>query len=136
MEETTYKLEDFQKYEYTWRHNGRSLEDPTRFIKLEDAIATTDAPVFLPQVIENIVKEAAEPLLVGASLLRRVEWKYGRVVTMPAVGAMTAFDIAEGEEYPDTGLNLKNTRTNFFKEASEKSDKILDITEKNSKSLS
>ena len=60
----------------------------------------------MPKVISNIVKEAAEPLLVGTSLLQRINYSYGQTITFPAVGAMVAADIAEGQEYPERSLQM------------------------------
>lgn len=102
MDKTEFKIEDFQKYEYTWRNAGRDFDDPQRFHKIQDAISTSDAPVFLPKVITNQIKEAAEPLLVGASLLQRIQYTYGQVITLPAAGALDGnFEVAEGQEYPE-----------------------------------
>jgi hypothetical protein len=94
-----FKIEDIKKYEWMWRHNGQ-LPDGER-MSLRDAISTMNAPMLLPKVIQNIVKEAAEPLLVGASLLNRINYHYGQTITIGATGALTAADIAEGMEYPE-----------------------------------
>lgn len=100
-QEKTFNLQDYTNYSYMWNHRGRDLADPAKTIEVKDALSTMDAPLFLPKVIENIVKEAAEPLLVGTQLLQRVEYKYGQVITFPAVGGAVAADIAEGQEYPE-----------------------------------
>jgi hypothetical protein len=97
-----FNIQDFRKYEFIWRNSGKDFEDPEKKHTIQDAIATSDAPVFLPKVVENVVKEAAEPLLVGTSLLQRVQFTYGQTITFPAVGALDAvFEIAEGQEYPE-----------------------------------
>jgi hypothetical protein len=96
------QIEDFDQYEWMWR-TGR---DPNSGDKVEvtDALATTNAPVFLPKVISNVVKEAVEPLLVGTSLLQRINYSYAPQITFPAMGALTAADINEGQEYPEREL--------------------------------
>jgi len=94
-----FKVEDVKKYEWMWRNNG-SLPDGER-MSITDAISTMNAPVFLPKVIQNIVKEAAEPLLIGTSLLNRINYHYGQTITIGATGALTASDIAEGMEFPE-----------------------------------
>lgn len=73
-------------------------------VSLKDALAVPDAPLLFPKVIQNIVKEAAEPWLVGTSLLTRINYSYGQTITFPAVGAMYAADIAEMQEYPEAHL--------------------------------
>jgi hypothetical protein len=101
-EKTEFSIQDFRKYEYVWRNNGKDFDDPEKVHEIQDAISTSDAPVFLPRVVENVVKEAAEPLLVGTSLLQRIQYNYGQTITFPAVGALDGvFDIAEGQEYPE-----------------------------------
>jgi hypothetical protein len=94
-----FKIEDIKKYEWMWRHNGQ-LPDGER-MSLKDAISTMTAPMLLPKVIQNIVKEAAEPLLIGTSLLNRINYHFGQTITIGATGALTAADIAEGMEYPE-----------------------------------
>lgn len=99
-----FNLEDVKKYEYLWKNNG-TFEDGTS-MELKDALAVPNAPMLMPKVISNIVKEAMEPLLVGAALLNRINYSYGQVITFPAVGALTAADIPEGGEYPERSLQM------------------------------
>lgn len=96
------ELKDAAEFRWMWDHNGQ-LPSGDR-MELQDALATTNAPSLMPKVISNIVKEAAEPLLVGTSLLQRINYQYGQQITFPAVGAMVAADIAEGQEYPERSL--------------------------------
>jgi hypothetical protein len=91
-------------FEYLWK-NGGKLEDGTK-VKIQDALAVPNAPILMPKVISNIVKEAQEPMLVGTSLLQRINYSYGQTITFPAVGALVAADIAEGEEYPERSLQM------------------------------
>lgn len=106
-----FKIEDLRSYQFVWKNNGMH---PTEFdeatgvparVPVKDAIATPNAGMWLPKVIQNIVKEAAEPLLVGTSLLTRIEHQFGTTVTFPAVGALVAADLAEGQSYPEQQLS-------------------------------
>lgn len=90
--------------ECIWRNNGRDLSGKQH--KIQDALSTSDAPLLLPKVISNIVKEEQEPLLVGTSLLQRINYSAGRSITFPAVGGLVAEDIPEGGEYPERTLNM------------------------------
>jgi len=94
-----------QELRYLWDNAGAipGLHEP---IELRDVLATTSAPVFFPRVIENIVREAVEPLLVATNLLTPIKYSYGTTLTFPAMGALTAADIAEGQEYPETGPSI------------------------------
>lgn len=98
------EIKDAGQFEYLWKNNG-NLQTGDR-VKLEDALSVPNAPMLMPKVISNIVKEAAEPLLVGTSLLQRINYSYGQTITFPAVGAMVAADIAEGQEYPERSLQM------------------------------
>ena len=69
-------------------------------LHLEDTIATPDISPWLPQVIQRNVLEAAEPLLVLTQLFERMGYEAGQIVEFPAVGAVHAQDISEGEHYP------------------------------------
>jgi len=95
-----------EQFEYIWKNNGQFGPSKDDRIQLKDALATTNAPLLFPKVISNIVKEAAEPLLVGTSLLQRINYSYGQTISFPAVGALAAADIAEGQEYPEVQLQM------------------------------
>lgn len=97
------EIKDAKQFEYLWKNNGK-LGDGQ--ITLQDALSVPNAPMLMPKVISNIVKEAQEPLLVGTSLLQRINYSYGQTITFPAVGALVAADIAEGQEYPERSLQM------------------------------
>lgn len=103
MDETI-KLKDIADLEWLWKSNGVDKEGKQR--SLSDALQVTNAPLLFPKVISNIVKEAVEPLLVGTSLLQRINYSYGQTITFPAVGVMHAADIADGQEYPERSLTM------------------------------
>lgn len=102
MEEIT--LKDVANFEWLWKSNGTTAEGEK--MTLTDALSVPNAPLLFPKVISNIVKEAVEPLLVGTSLLQRINYSYGQTITFPAVGVMHAADIAEGQEYPERSLAM------------------------------
>jgi hypothetical protein len=97
------QIKDAAEFKWIWDHNGQmpGQDEPLEF---KDALSVPNAPLLFRKVISNIVREAQEPLLVGASLLQRINYSYGQTITFPAVGAMTAADIAEGQEYPERSL--------------------------------
>ena len=100
------EFNDLTTYEFVWRNNGQMLDGDNTRVEMKDAISVPNAAMFLPKVVSNIVKEAAEPLLVGTSLLQRIEYHAGQTITFPAVGALVAADIAEGQEYPERQLQM------------------------------
>jgi len=104
-------FKDLREYRFVWNNLGfhpterDSNGSPVR-VPVKDAIATPNAALWLPKVIQHVVKEAQEPYLVGTQLLDRVQHEYGVTVTFPAVGALIAEDLAEGQEYPEQVLSM------------------------------
>jgi hypothetical protein len=86
------------------------LDDNAKKLKtqgLQDAIETTSASLLIPRVITRIVREAAEPILVGTSLMRRINFSAGETITFPAAGGgMWAEDIPPGGEYPEQSMEF------------------------------
>jgi hypothetical protein len=101
-------IKDAAEFRWIWEKNGERPGTPNsdEKVTLTDALSVPNAPLLFPKVISNIVKEAQEPLLVGTSLLQRINYKYGQTITFPAVGALVAADIAEGQEYPERSLQM------------------------------
>lgn len=94
------------EFRWLWDNNGSFGPASEDCVTLKDALSVPNAPLLFPKVISNIVKEAAEPLLVATSLLQRINYSYGQTITFPAVGALVAADIAEGQEYPERSLQM------------------------------
>lgn len=98
------ELKDFSTFDYMWKNNGKLTDGKS--VTLTDALSTSNAPMLMPRVISNIVREAMEPLLVGSSLLTRINYQMGQTITFPAVGSLVAADIPEGVEYPERSLQM------------------------------
>jgi HK97 family phage major capsid protein len=91
---------ELKDFEYMWKHNGKTAAGSK--MELTDTLAVPNAPALMPRVITNIVREAMEPLLVGTSLLTRINYSYGQTLNFgPAMGALVAADIPEMGEYPE-----------------------------------
>ena len=77
--------------------------------KMLDGVFSTDQPMLIPRVIEQVVREPIEPNLVLTGLLKPINVSSaGTTITFPAIGAiMNAADIPEGGEYPEgPGIEL------------------------------
>jgi hypothetical protein len=68
-----------------------------------------DMPLLIPNVISNIVKEAVEPNQVLTPLLTRINYSGAPNITFPGIGAMSAADVEEGQEYPERSLEMAGT---------------------------
>lgn len=106
------KFKDHKEFEFAFRNNG-VLADQTDAkqgeivrVHMQDALSHPDSTAYFPTVVENYVREAIEPVLIGAKILNRINYKSGQVITLPSVGAMTAADIPEGAEYPEKSVNI------------------------------
>lgn len=98
-----FKFNDAAELQFAWTTGKTPAGQP---IELKDALAVPNAPVLFPLVIQNIVKEAAEPLLVGTSLLQRINYAgKGSTITFGVTGGLVAADIAEYQEYPQQYLS-------------------------------
>jgi len=107
------ELKDWTEFKWIWENNGYVEPDDgskkqknREYLTIDDALSTSHAPLLFPKVVNRIIKEAGEPLLVGTSLLTPIRFKYGQTISFPAVGALSAFDIPEGGEYPEVTLDM------------------------------
>lgn len=92
------KLEDWTK---AFTENG-AIDDETK-VTIKEAFFTADAPILFPKVMSNVLREAAEPEYALVPLYDVVRTD-GRVVEFPAVNAIQASHIPEGQEYPEQQL--------------------------------
>lgn len=85
--------------------NGRDLNGKDWTV--QDMYSVPDAPILLPKVVSSVVREAVEPMLIGTSLLQRINFTMGQTIMLPATGALSVgdLDIAEGGEYPEGKLD-------------------------------
>lgn len=73
-------------------------------VTFREAFSTPDADILFPKVISRTLKEAAEPQLLITPLLSVVRLGKGRSMEFPAVNAIQAHEIAEGQEFPEQQL--------------------------------
>jgi hypothetical protein len=103
------KFKDAKDFEFVFRNNGMNPDgdaSPEARVHMKDALAFPDSTEWFTVTVENYVREAVEPVLIGANLLQRINYKSGTVISLPSVGAITAADIPEGAEYPEKTLNF------------------------------
>ena len=78
--------------------------DSDKRVTIKEAFASSDAAALFPKVISRTLKEAAEPQLLVTPLLSTVRLGKGRSLEFPAVNAIQAAEIPEGQEYPEQAL--------------------------------
>lgn len=72
--------------------------DKNKRVTVKEALSTPDASIIMPKVIADVMRDAAEPMYIGSRLLQIVRLTEGRSIEFPAISAMRAFDVAEGQE--------------------------------------
>ena len=75
-------------------------------VTVSEALTTADANILLPKVISTVITKAAEPLYLASQFFKQVQINEGRSMEFIHFGAIRAFEIAEGQEYPNQSLNL------------------------------
>lgn len=95
-------LRDIEAWDNAIAEDGQF--DEKNRITIKEAFASPDAPILFPKVISRTLKEAAEPQQLIVPLLSVVRLGKGRSLEFPAVNALQAAQIAEGQEYPEQAL--------------------------------
>jgi hypothetical protein len=90
------------KYTIKETVDGKVVERESK-LTISEAFSTPDASILFPKVIQNVLEEAAEPRQILTPLLSVIRTE-GRAVEFPAVGALRAAEVPEGQEYPDQSL--------------------------------
>jgi HK97 family phage major capsid protein len=72
-------------------------------------LTTADANILLPKVISTVISEAAAPLTLVSNLFQKVTLNEGRSMEFIHFGAIRAFEIGEGREYPEQALDFAKT---------------------------
>lgn len=99
-------LELVEKYSKMMTFEGRKTPRAER-VSVSEALTTADANVLIPRVISQVVVEAAEPLYLASQFFQRVSIDGpGRSMEFIHFGAIRAFEIQEGGEYPNQTLNI------------------------------
>jgi hypothetical protein len=75
-------------------------------LSVREALTTADANILIPRVISQVMLEAAEPTYLASKFFQEVNIEAGRSMEFINFGAIRAFDVAEGQEYPDQQLDF------------------------------
>lgn len=95
-------LSNLSTWEMVLAEDG-NIDDEHR-VTIKEAFASPDAPALFPKVISRTLREAAEPQQLVTPLLSVVRLGKGRSLEFPAVNAIQAAEIPEGQEYPEQAL--------------------------------
>lgn len=99
---------------YIFRSNGYDKETG-EFVELpkllkglegKDALDTANAAFMIPRSLTTIVQEGIEPLLIGTSLLQRVQYVPGMQAVFPAIEPLRAEEVGDGMDLPIYNINI------------------------------
>lgn len=110
------KTLDFDKRlaTYTEAFTGQSVfnvSEAKQSMKVSEALTSQDASILMPKVIQQVVTEAAEAEYLASQFFKKIKMTEGRSMEFIHFGAIRAFEVAEGQEYPEQTLNLTKNGT-------------------------
>lgn len=82
-----------------FRANGYDPENK-RHVSMKDAMDIQNAAFLIPRVLTQIVQEGIEPLLIGASLLQKIDYVPGMQTVFPAIPPLHAEEVGDGMGLP------------------------------------
>lgn len=74
-------------------------------ITVSEALTTADFNIYFPKTIEVILMDAAEPIYFASQFFKTININEGKMLEFINFGAIRAFEIAEGQEYPEQSLD-------------------------------
>lgn len=98
------QLELHEKYTKMMQYAGKV--PAKQRVTVSEALTSADAHILMPKVISTIVMEAVNPLTIVSDLFQKVTLNEGRSMEFIHFGAIRAFEVGEGQEYPNQALNL------------------------------
>ena len=102
--------EAYNRFNSIIRCNGF---DPVtdRDLAMKDALELPSAAFMIPRVLTSFVQEGVEPLLIGSSLLQRIEYTPGLQTIMPAIDILEAEEVGDGMSLPIVNVNVGGAQT-------------------------
>lgn len=80
-------------------------------ISMKDALDIPNAAFLIPRVLTTFVQEGIEPMLIGTSLLQRVDYVPGMQTIFPAIDVLTAREVGDGSALPIFNINVGGAQT-------------------------
>jgi hypothetical protein len=99
------ELVQLARFDSIIRNNGFDPETE-RNMSMTDALDIPSAAIMIPRVLTQFVQEGVEPLLIGTSLLQRVEYQPGIQTVYPAIDVLQAREVGDGMALPIFNINM------------------------------
>jgi hypothetical protein len=104
------EIQQFIRFDSIFRTNGYDPETK-RTLTIKDALDIQNAAFMIPRVMTQIVQEGIEPLLIGTSLLQRVDYVPGMQTVFPAIEPLHAEEIGDNMGLPIYNINVAGAST-------------------------
>jgi hypothetical protein len=99
------ELKQVDRFSTIFRTNGFDPENK-EFISINDALDVQNAGFLIPRAMTQMVQEGIEPLLIGTSLLQRIDYVPGMQTVFPAVDVLQAQEVGDGMDLPIYNINV------------------------------
>lgn len=107
---TDKQVQDQERLAAIFRTNGWDPESH-RNMKISDAMDVANAAFLIPRVLTQIVQEGIEPLLIGTSLLQRIDYVPGMQTVFPAIPALHAEEVGDTQGLPYYDIAIAGAAT-------------------------
>ena len=105
------ELVSLARFDSIVRNNGLDPETE-RNVTMTDAMDLPSAAIMIPRVLTQFVQEGVEPLLIGSSLLQRIEYQPGMQTVFPALDVLQAREVGDGMALPIFNIHMAGGMTN------------------------
>jgi hypothetical protein len=103
-------VKNLSRLDSIFRNNGFDPEE-NRKVTIKDALDVANAAFLIPRVLTQIVQEGIEPLLIGTSLLSRIDYVPGMQTVFPAIPPLHAAEVGDGMGLPLYDINVAGAMT-------------------------
>jgi hypothetical protein len=107
---TEQDAENYERLDSIFRNNGYDPSE-NRLVSMQDAMDVPNAAFLIPRVLTTFVQEGIEPLLIGTSLLQRIDYVPGMQTVFPAIDVLTAREVGDGMSLPIFNINVGGGQT-------------------------
>jgi HK97 family phage major capsid protein len=97
--------------EFAEQFEQMALGEDVDPVNMREFLASPSAMILIPKVIVGTMREVAEPMYIGTSMLTKIRLKQGQSMIFPSIGVMRAFDVAEGQEFPEDTIDWQTHET-------------------------
>lgn len=107
---TDAEVASYRRFDSIIRANGFDPE-AKKHITIKDALEIQNAAFMIPRVMTQVIQEGIEPLLIGTSLLQKIDYVPGMQTVFPFVEPLIAAEVGDGMGLPIRSINVGGAAT-------------------------